>query len=350
MSAVTEAILEPDLPIVDPHHHVWDRTHALAAGGPQPEPKHGMDAVLAMTPRYLLEELHADMQSGHNVIATVYMQAGAFYRKKGPEALKPVGETEYINGIAAASASGHYGDLHACAGIVGFADLNLGAKVAETLEAHIAAAPARFRGIRHYASYDPDPDVLGALAHTPAHMMMDKTWREGFARLAPLGLSFDAWLLEPQLPELIDLARAFPDTKIVLDHCGTPLGIASYAGKLKERFAVWKENIQTLAKCPNVVVKIGGLGMLFPGFPSFLSNPPASSEQLAEEWRPYVETCIEAFGPERGMFESNFAVDKGSCTYPVLWNAFKRITKSASAAEKTALYSGTATSFYRLDL
>jgi len=174
------------------------------------------------------------------------------------------------------------------------------------------------------------------------------TFREGYARLAAFGLSFDAWMLEPQLPDLVDLARAFPDTAVVLDHVGTPLGIGAYTGRREERFGVWRDNIQALAALDNVSVKLGGLAMPFAGFSSFMNRPPASSVQLAGEWRPYIETCIEAFGVNRCMFESNFPVDLVSCTYDVLWNAFKVITAGASVGEKAALYSGTATKVYRL--
>jgi L-fuconolactonase len=176
-----------------------------------------------------------------------------------------------------------------------------------------------------------------------------EAFRNGFAHLAPRGLSFDAWLLEPQLPDLIDLARAFPDTSIVLDHVGTPLGNASYKGRLPERFGVWRDNIRALAQSPNVTVKLGGLAMAFCNFPSFMSEPAAPSTQLAEEWRPYIETCIEAFGPERCMFESNFPVDILSASYRRLWNAFKIIARNASADDKRALFAGTAKRVYRLD-
>jgi predicted TIM-barrel fold metal-dependent hydrolase len=244
-----------------------------------------------------------------------------------------------------------YGPVRACAGIMSFADLTSGALVQETLEAHMSAAPARFRGVRHGASWDADPLVLGPLNRgQPSGLYRMDAFREGFARLNPLGLSFDAWLLEPQLPDLIDLARTFPETAIVLDHVGTPLGVASYEGRLPERFGIWRDNIRELAKSPNVAVKLGGLAMAFCNFPSFLSEPPASSAQLAEEWRPYVETCIEAFGVERCMFESNFPVDRGAADYATLWNAFKRIAAGYSADEKTALFSGVATRVYRLDL
>jgi L-fuconolactonase len=249
------------------------------------------------------------------------------------------------------SASGGYGRAALCAGIVGHANLLLGDAARPVLEAEIAAGNGRFRGIRHSASYDEDSNVLGMMANRhPPGLYRDATFREGFKHLHKLGLSFDAWLLEPQLPDLIDLARAFPDAQIVLDHVGTPLGMASYEGKREARFPVWKENIQKLAKSENVTVKLGGLAMPFLGFPTFYSKPPASSETLAKEWKPYIETCIEAFGVNRCMFESNFPVDSGSCTYPVLWNALKRVAQGYSAAEKTALFSGTAARVYRLAL
>ena len=343
-----ETILEPGLPIVDPHHHLWDRPAALMAA--LPPPRHGFEHVIRMTPRYLFDELRADMERGHNIVATVYMECGSMYRSSGPAPLRPVGETEFVNGVAAMSASGLYGEARACAGIVGHADLRLGDGVSEVLEAHIAAGGGRFRGIRQSTSFDADAEVLGPLSRNrEGHLYLLPEFRAGFARLAPLGLSFDAWLLEPQLPDLIDLARAFPETTIVLDHVGTPLGIASYAGRRAERFGVWRDNIRELARSPNVAVKVGGLAMVFPGFDSFMSNPPASSTQLAAEWKPYVETCIEAFGAERCMFESNFPVDIGSCGYDVLWNAFKVAAKGYSAHEKTALFSGVAKCVYRLE-
>ena len=343
-----ETILEPELPIIDPHHHLWDRPAALMAS--LPPPRHGFDRLLRLSPRYLLDELLADIGAGHNVRATVFVECGAMYRAGGPPELSPVGETEFVNGVAAMSASGLYGETRACAGIVGRADLQLGDAVAPVLEALIQAGGGRFRGVRNSASYDGDPEVLGPLARIQGGLYRSQAFRAGFARLAPLGLSFDAWLLEPQLDELIDLARAFPDTTIVLDHVGTPLGLASYAGRREERFPIWRERIGDLARSPNVVVKLGGLAMPFAGFASFMSTPPASSEQLAHEWRPYVESCIEAFGVERCMFESNFPVDLGSCSYERLWNAFKRLASGSSPDEKAALFSETARRVYRLTL
>jgi L-fuconolactonase len=346
--APTEQILESGLPIVDPHHHLWDWPAPLLAALPAPE--HGFSKVLTSSPRYLLPEFLADLNTGHNIRATVFVQCGAMYRADGPEQFKPIGETEFVNGVAAMCASGTYGPIRACAGIVGHADLTAGAAVSEVLEAHLQTARDRFRGIRHSASYDADPQVLGPLVRVGPGLFMQKNFREGYAQLARFKLSFDAWLLEPQLPELIDLARHFPETPVILDHVGTPLGVASYQGRREERFTLWRDNIRKLAALPNVCVKLGGLSMAFCNFPSFLKVPAASSAQLASEWRPYIEACIEAFGVNRCMFESNFPVDMGSCPYLVLWNAFKVIAKQYSADEKTALFSGTAQRVYRLTI
>ncbi|HEX7761702.1 MAG TPA: amidohydrolase family protein [Caulobacteraceae bacterium] len=346
-----EAILEPDLPIVDPHHHLWDRATVRALPPPPPGTAvHPFTQVIARQPRYLLDELLADLNSGHNVRATVFVQCGAFHRADGPEHLRPVGETEFVNGVAAMTASGAYGDIRACAGIVGNADCTIGDRIKETLEAHLVAGGGRFRGIRHSASYDADTGVLGPLARQTPGLYASDAFRSGYKHLADYGLSFDAWLLEPQLPELIDLARRFPEIPIVLDHVGTPLGLASYEGRRGERFPTWLANIKELSKSANVSVKLGGLAMAFCNFPSFLSDPPAPSTQLAAEWGPYLEACIDAFGPGRCMFESNFPVDLGSCDYDVLWNAFKVFAKGYSADEKTALFSGTASKVYRLNL
>jgi L-fuconolactonase len=344
----SEEILEPDLPIIDPHHHLWDWPAALLAN--RPAPSHGFNKVIQRVMRYLLPEFLADLNSGHNIRATVFVQCGAMYRADAPEAFKPVGETEFVNGVAAMCASGTYGEVRACAGIVGHVDLTAGAVVSDVLEAHLKAGGGRFRGIRHTASFDADADVLGPLARIGAGLYESKAFREGYAQLAKFNLSFDAWLLEPQLPELIDLARSFPDTPVILDHVGTPLGIASYQGKREQRFAVWRDNMRKLAALPHVSVKLGGLAMAFCNFPSFLQSPAASSAQLAGEWRPYIEACIELFGPNRCMFESNFPVDLGSCSYPVLWNAFKVLARNYSAQEKTALFSGTAQRVYRLKI
>jgi predicted TIM-barrel fold metal-dependent hydrolase len=345
---MSEPILEPDLPIIDPHHHLWDRPTAILRNLPPSD--HGFMDIIRDIPRYLLDELLKDLTAGHNIRATIYMECGAMYRADGPDALKCVGETEFVNGVAAMTASGIYGEVRACAGIVGHVDLRIGDAAEDVLRSHIAAGHGRFRGIRHSASYDEDPNVLGPLGgRYPQHLYSDAKFREGFKHLAKLGLSFDAWLLEPQLPDLTDLARAFPQTTIVLDHVGTPLGIGRYKGKREERFATWKRNIDTLAECSNVNVKVGGLPMPFGGWRARMKGPDETSETLAAQWKPYIEACIEAFGVERCMFESNFPVDKLSCSYAVLWNSFKRLTQHFTAAEKTMLFHDTAKRVYRLN-
>ena len=324
----SEDVIDPARRIVDPHHHLWDR------GGQ----------------RYLIDELAADIASGHNVVATVYVEARSMYRAGGAEALRPVGEVEFACGAAAMSASGGYGNAAICAGIVGHVNLMLGEAAAEVLEAEIAAGNGRFRGIRHSSPWDADPDVAGMYALRPKGLLLDPTFRKGFACLAPLGLSYDSWLFHPQIGELADLARAFPDTRIVLDHCGGPIGVGGYANRREEIFEAWKASIRDIAGCPNVVVKLGGLAMCLLGYDFHQRPRPPSSEQAAAAWRRYIETCIEAFGPSRAMFESNFPPDKGQCSYQVIFNAFKRIAAQYSEAEKTALFSQTAADVYRLKL
>ncbi len=328
LAQYSEDILDPARPIVDPHHHLWDRGGLV----------------------YMLGDLVADLASGHNVVATVYVDCRSMYRANGPEAFRPVGEVEFANGVAAMSASGGYGSAQINAGIVSHVNLLLGDEAKPVLEAEIAAGNGRFRGIRHSSAWDAEFEVAGMYAKRPKGLLLDTTFRKGFACLAPLNLSFDAWLFHPQIGELTDLARAFPDTKIVLDHCGGPVGLGRFAGKREETFPVWKASIQEIAKCPNVVVKLGGLAMCLLGYDFHLRPKPPSSEEAAAAWRPYIETCIEAFGPDRAMFESNFPPDKGQCSYQVIFNAFKRIAAQYSEAEKTALFSKTATDFYRLQL
>jgi L-fuconolactonase len=322
-----EEIIEPERPIVDAHHHIWDRPGW----------------------RYLFDDLRADLNSGHNVVATVYLEAAAMHRADGPEHLRPVGETEFANGVAAMSASGTYGPGRVCAGIVGHADLRLGERVQAVLEAHLSAGGGRFRGIRHVSAWDPDVNLVAPANPPPPGLLLDAAFREGFARLGPLGLSFDAWLYHRQIDDLAALARAFPDTPVVLDHVGGALGVRAYAGRRDEVFAEWARSMRGLAGCPNAYVKIGGMGMKVFGFDFHERPRPPSSEALAAAWRPYVETCVEAFGAARCMFESNFPVDKGSYTYAAYWNACKRLTRGASAAERERLFRGTAAELYRLE-
>jgi len=323
-----EVILEPELPIVDPHHHLWQRPDWV----------------------YMLDDLLSDIYGGHNIVATVFVQCRSMHRATGPEAFRPVGETEFVNGVVAMSASGGYGPTKLCAGIVGHVDLKLGERARDVLEAHIRAGGGRFRGIRHITAYDPDPSLMNPAYAPPPGLMRDKTFREGFACLAPLNLSFDAWLYHPQIGDVTALAQAFPGTMICLNHVGGPLAIGAYAGRRVEVFAEWSKSIRALAACPNVVVKLGGMAMRINGWDFHTKADPPLSEELAAAWQPYVETCIEAFGPSRCMFESNFPVDKGSYGYAPFWNACKLLARGASATEKADLFSRTAARFYRLDL
>ena len=322
---VTEEILEPALPICDPHHHLWDHPKS----------------------RYLLDELLADTGSGHKVVATVFVECMSMYRAAGPEPLRPVGETEFVNGVAAMSASGRYGATRVAAGIVSFADLAQGERVGEVLDAHMAASP-RFRGIRHAAGWDASDKVRNSHTNPPPGLLADAAFRRGFAELGKRGLTFDAWLYHPQLRELIDLARAFPETPIVLDHFGGPLGIGPYEGKRAEIFAAWKHDFRELAGCPNVVAKLGGLVMPVNNFGFHRRERPATSAELVEATRDWYLHAIDCFGPSRCMFESNFPVDKASCSYAVLWNSFKRVAAGFSAADKAALFHDTAARFYGL--
>jgi L-fuconolactonase len=323
----SEVALEPELPIIDPHHHLWDT------------PQRGL---------YLLPELLADTGGGHNIVSTVFLECQSMFRTDGPEEMRPVGEVEFVNGTAAMSASGQYGKTRVCEAIIGWGDLMLGAKVRKVLEAEIEAGGGRFRGVRYGTSHD--DSIVGKFVSRPIppHRLLDPKFREGFAELGKLGLTFDSWHFHPQLPDLVDLARAFPDTTIIVDHVGGVLGVGPYAGRTAEILPAWRKSIANLAQYPNVSMKLGGLGMTSFGFGFHERDAPPSSQELADTWRPYVETCIEAFGPTRCMFESNFPPDKQSCGYTELWNAFKRITPGASATEKTALYSGTAARVYKM--
>ena len=341
----SEAILEPELPIIDPHHHLWDLRPMLPMF---PKPHHPFIGSLVDAAYYTFDQFHADATTGHRIIASVFVECGAFYNGALGEALKPVGEVEFVNGVAAQGASGIYGNFRPCAGIVGHADLSLGAGAGAVLDALAAASP-RFRGIRHQGAWAADGDAYPVALMAPEGLFASTAFRTGFAELGKRGMTFDAWVFEPQLDEVLDLARAFPDQPICLDHCGGPLGLGSYSGTQTERFEGWRTAIRALAECPNVFVKLGGLGMAQVQLPDHGPAAGTGSHELAELWRPYIETCIEAFGPERAMFESNYPPDRWGADYAVLWNAFKHITRSAGADEKAALYAGTAARFYRLE-
>ena len=314
-----EDILDPDLPIIDAHHHLWDDAR----------------------PRYLLDEFLADAGSGHNIRASVFAECAAMYRADGPEPMRPVGEVEFVNGMAAMSASGLRGPTRVAAAIVGHADLRLGVALDSVLEAMQRAAGSRFRGIRQMATHDPE-----VRTHPSPGLFGDPAFRDGFARLQQRGLGFEAWLYHPQLPELIDLMETFPEARVVLNHVGGRIGIGRYAARQVEVRAEWARSIRALARYPGLSVKLGGLGMPLCGFGFETRREPVLSTELAAAWRPFFETCIDAFGVDRCMFESNFPVDRVSCSYRAAWNAFKRIAAGSSEAEKTALFSGTAARVY----
>ena len=321
-----ETILEPELPIVDTHHHLWER------------PNH----------RYLLHEFLADVRTGHNLVASVFMECHSMYRARGPIEMRPVGETEFVNGIGAMSDSGNYGPTRVAAAIVGFADLTLGDRVEPVLEAHLRAGGGRFRGVRHSAAWDPSPLIGNIGTARGLHVLAQPDFRAGFARLAKVGLSLDAWVFHPQLGDVVDLARSSPEATIIMGHVGGPLGYGPYAGKRDEVYATWKTGVKNLAACPNVIMKLGGMMMRLAAFDYRTAPSPPTSEELASLWRPYIEPCIELFGADRCMVESNFPVDKMGIGWAALWNALKRIAAGASHEEKLALFSGTARRVYRL--
>jgi predicted TIM-barrel fold metal-dependent hydrolase len=325
-----EEPLEPALPICDPHHHLWD------------------DRPSRVALRYLLDEILADVRSGHNVVSTVFIECASMFKADGPEVLRPVGEVEFVNGIAAMSASGLYGPVRIAAGIVGTVDLRRGDTVAAVLDAHLAAGGGRFRGIRLGATWDASNAVPNHRTNPPQGLLLRQDFRAGFAQLAPRQLSFEAWCYHHQIPEVTDLARAFPDTTIILDHFGGPIGIGPYAGKADEVYAQWRTHIRELATCHNVVAKLGGINMEVNGFDWHTRSRPPTSQELVDATRHYYDYTIEQFGVERCMFESNFPVDKASCSYTVLWNAFKRLTSGASADEKANLFHDTAARVYRM--
>jgi predicted TIM-barrel fold metal-dependent hydrolase len=330
-----EPPLDSNRAIVDPHHHLWEIRPAPGA--------------MHIAQRFLLPELLETIdRSGHNVTHTVFLECHAMYRDSGPDELRPIGEVEFANGIAAMSASGGYGRCRVAAGIVGSANPRLGARITPILEALRVAGGGRFRGVRFMTAYS-EGGMFGAPPDTTAKgLMREPKFHEAAAVLQQMGLSLDVWCFHTQLNEVLELAEAFPNLKIILDHLGTPEALGAYAGREAEVRAEWATRIAKLARCPNIVVKLGGLGMNLAK--SIGSDPRnATSTLLAAQWLPYIETCIAAFTPRRCMFESNFPPDSASGTYGAIWNAFKRITSDYSEDEKTALFSSTAKKVYRLE-
>jgi L-fuconolactonase len=322
LNMTVEEVIDPEIQICDAHHHLMDRDGEV----------------------YMLENFLTDIRAGHNILQTVYIDCGKHYRQEGPVSLRPVGETEYANNI-----SGTYtkssGSVEISAGIVAFAELILGDAVKPVLEAHLEVGGKRVRGIRYSCIFDSDPKLT---TNSPPKIMLDSKFRQGVSCLQKYRLSLDIFAYFHQLPEVLALANAFPDTTIIIDHLGGLIGIGSYEGKRQEIFDHWKSLIADLASCPNVYIKLGGMGSKRCGWGFNTRQKPPTSLELAQLWGPYFSWCIEKFGPQRCMFESNFPPDRLSCSYIILWNAFKRVIKDYSASEKKALLHDTAVLAYRL--
>lgn len=324
-----EEVLFPDMPIVDPHHHLWDR------------PGH----------RYLFDELFDDARRGHHIQATVFVQSRSMYNiDQADDLLRPVGEVEFANGVAARSASGLYGSFRACAGIVGSCDLMAGDRVEAVLDRMVAVGGGRFRGVRNQTAWHEDPSIATNPVPPVKGLLLEPAFRDGARRLGARGLTLDVWAYHTQLAEFEDLARACPETTIILDHLGGPLGAGPYRGRREEVLADWRASMAKIADLPNVYVKLGGLAMGAGGFDFHLADQPPASEMLAATWDPYISVAIDRFGPSRCMFESNFPVDKGMVSYRSLWNAFKRLSQGFSASEKQDLFFSTATRVYKLGI
>lgn len=317
-----EAVLEPELPIIDAHHHLWE-THG----------------------RYMLEEFMEDVAGGHRIVASIFCQSEDGYDDEAPLALQPVGETRRVAMLA--EQCRQQGRCEVARGIIAYGDLMLGAAVAEVLDAHLEAAPGRFCGIRHVAARD--EAFAARMPHQPPARMLSMAYvREACLELQRRNLVFEAWVYHPQLNDVLELARSMPELRIVLDHVGGPLGAGPYRGKRDEVYREWTRSMAALAACENVWVKLGGLGMPIGGFDFHKRDRPPSSDELANAWSPFIEPVISMFGAERCMFQSNFPVDKLTCSYTVIWNAFKKMAAGASEIEKLDLFHNSALAAYQL--
>lgn len=326
-----EAVVEPDLPLVDTHHHLWKDERG----------------------DYEIGALAADAH-GNNLVATVYVECGTGYEASVDysvsdatlvdDFLRPTAETDYVRMAGEAAAADPIGG---CRGIVGFANLLLGKRAAAVLEAQIDAGGGRFRGIRQASGWDA---AVGAAAYRnpPPGLLLDDRFLEGFSTLKPLGLTYDAWVFFTQIPDVTALADLYPDTTVILNHFGGLIGIGPYAPRQAEVFKLWRTYVRTLARRPNAILKMGGLGMIASGSLSHLDEYPPTSEELAVRWRPFIETAVEAFGPDRCMIGTNFPVDRQTSSYTSLWNTYKLCTRQYNAQERGDILAGTAKRIYRL--
>ena len=324
LATLEEEVLEPDLPIIDPHHHLWVRNGYT----------------------YLLPELAADLASGHNVTATVFAECHSMYRKDGAEEQRSLGETEFVRGQSAMSASGAFGITRACDVMFGNVDLTLGDAIEPLLAQHLDASGGRFRGVRLSSGWHAD-DRIHNVAEQPG-LLIDQRVDEAVVVLCRMGMSLDCWLYHTQLDEVAQLADKHPELTIILNHVGSPILGGPYRGKSDEVFQEWQAAIARVGQRENVYVKLGALPIRMPDYEGDRTLPPGS-EEVAAAWRPWMETCIEAFGAARSMYESNFPVQKRWCSYQVCWNAFKLISAGASEGEKSDLFTGAAARAYRID-
>lgn len=332
IDGIKEEIIDPDMEIIDPHHHLWH--------GPENPPG------VKESYRYLLEDLWRDTSSGHNIKKTVFIDCGQEYYSEGPEQFKPVGETEFVVEIAKKARLNP--DKAQIAGIIGHANMMLGSKVKEVLEMHKEKGEGLFRGIRHAGGWDKDDRVRNAHSHPTPHIYLEDNFQQGLQELSSLGMVFDTWHYHNQIKDLTQLANNLPDLIIIHDHFGGPLGIGPYEGQREMIYTQWKEDIYELSQCKNVYAKLGGLAMPVNGWDWHKRDLPATSDEIIEEQERYYLYTLECFGPERSMFESNFPVDKQSVAYHVIWNAYKKMTGDLSATDKRKLFYETANKVYNL--
>lgn len=325
LDRATEEAIEPELEIVDPHHHLWDTVTRYG--------------------RYELDDLRTDTGAGHNVVETVFIDCGANYLTEGPDHLRPVGETIYVAGRADESDRTPGARI---AAIVGHADLTLGSGVGEVLDAHVEAAGGRFRGIRHSGARAEDDEVPTSRVQPPADLYRQRSFQDGARTLAAMGLSFEAWQYHPQLDLVVDLARAVPELPIVVNHLGGPIGVGRFASRRDEVLAELRHGLAALAALDNVVLKVGGIGMTRFGARWHEAELPPTSDQLLDVWGDILRFAIDTFGPARCMFESNFPVDGETTSYVALWNAFKKVSTGCTDTERADLFAGTARRFYQL--
>lgn len=328
LSLHTEEIIAPTRQIIDAHHHLWDRPGS----------------------RYLFDEFNADLQSGHRIVASLYVQCRSMYRHDGVTEFKSIGEVEFANGIAAQFASDLYGPVRGCAGIIGYADLRLSDRLEPVLHRLHEAGGGRLKGIRNTTAWHPHSEIVSNPNPPPPGILLEPEFLKGVQELARHNLVLDVWAYHFQLSELYDMARACTQTLIVIDHIGGPIGIGPYQGESKLVFHDWSHSIQRLATLPNLRIKVGGFGLKTMGYRFHEQSTPPSSDQLSRAWMPYFDVLLSTFGADRCMFESNFPVDKGMFSYSVLWNTYKKLASTLSEDEQHALFYQTACDTYAIKL